>query len=257
MSRGRVVTAVLVAAAAAVACALPAARAWWWRESNPIRRGADLAARVGCVSCHGPAGTRGLPDPSLGQDVPAWDGGVAMMYDNGPGEVREFILDGTSRRRAASESARRDRDRAAIRMPAFRDVLGAREVDDLVAYFMAASRSESLPDARLERGRDLVVKMRCESCHGIDGSGGVLNPRSFKGYIPGWLGADFDDLVRSDDELKAWIFDGHIERLEENPLARWFLHRQRLQMPSYKAALGPEDEEALVAYIRHLRAVAR
>ena len=45
----------IVILAAATAGALPALRAyWWWRESNSIGRGAVLAARVGCVSCHGP-----------------------------------------------------------------------------------------------------------------------------------------------------------------------------------------------------------
>ena len=93
-------TIVLVAIAAWLG-APKAMRAYWWRhESNPVRRGAEIAARSGCFSCHGPEGGRGLPDPGTGQGVPQWDGGVPMMYVEDENEVREYILDGVSRRRA-------------------------------------------------------------------------------------------------------------------------------------------------------------
>ena len=245
----------LLALAAGMALgALPALRAFWRaRESNPVRRGAALAARVGCLSCHGPDGTRGLPDPRSAAEVPAWDGGVPMMYVNGEQEVREYILDGVSRRRAASRSAEAERARAAIRMPAYREVLSSREVDDLVDYFMAASMMRPIPDAAAASGRDLVRRHRCEACHGVGGAGGVSNPASLKGYVPGWLGRDYDDLVRDEKELREWILDGGSTRLARNSLARYFLTRQRLQMPPYRAAISPEETEAMVAYIRWLR----
>ena len=82
----------LVLLAAVALGALPALRAYWrLQESNPVRRGADIAARSGCLSCHGPHGTKGLPDPSSGETVPAWDGGVTMMYVSDEQEVREYI----------------------------------------------------------------------------------------------------------------------------------------------------------------------
>src|SRR5881409_3299667 len=126
----------------------PAAiRAYWWRqESNPIRHGAEIAARSGCFSCHGPEGGRGLPDPGSGQGVPQWDGGVPMMYVAGEQEVREYILDGVSKRRAESQSARGERANAAIRMPGYRDLLRPQELDDLVAYYMAVAQLASIPD---------------------------------------------------------------------------------------------------------------
>jgi mono/diheme cytochrome c family protein len=234
--------------------ALPALRACWRaRESNPVQRGAALAARVGCLSCHGPDGTRGLPDPNTAAEVPSWDGGVPMMYVSGAGEVREYILDGVSRRRAESASASAERARAAIRMPAYRGVLSSRQVEDLVAYFMAASMMRPIPDAVAARGRDLVRRHRCEACHGTGGAGGVPNPGSLKGYVPGWLGDDYDELVRDETELRAWILEGGIRRLAGNRLARHFLVRQRLQMPPYKAACSPAEMDAIVAYIRWLR----
>jgi len=229
-------------------------RAYWQKqESNAVLRGAAIATRAGCFSCHGPQGTRGLPDPGNGQTVPTWDGGMPMMYVSGEEEVREYILDGLSKRRAASVSAAAEREKAAVRMPAYRNVLRSEEVQDLVEYFMAVSDMAVIEDSQAARGRALVRQYRCEACHGTAGSGGVLNPGSLKGYVPGWLGDDFTDLVRDDRELRQWILEGGIERLTQARLARYFLTRQRLQMPSYKAALAPGDSDAIGAYIRWLR----
>lgn len=233
----------------------PAAmRAYWWRqESNPIRRGAEIAARAGCFSCHGAEGARGLPDPGSGQGVPPWIGGVPMMYVSGEEEVREYILDGVSRRRARSASAAAERARSAIRMPAYRGVLRPEEVDDVAAYVMAVAQIEPVPDPQAARGRDLVRRFRCEACHGVSGSGGVLNPGSLKGYVPGWLGDDYPELVQDRQELQRWILDGGIERFTKARLARYFVIRQRLQMPAYRTALTPEDADAIGAYILFLR----
>jgi len=233
----------------------PAAiRAYWWRqESNPIRHGAEIALRAGCFSCHGPEGARGLPDPGSGQSVPQWDGGVPMMYVNGEQEVREYILDGVSRRRATSESAAAERRKAAVAMPAYREVLRKEEVDDLVAYVMAIAQLDSIPDPEAAKGRDLVRRFRCESCHGIAGSGGVLNHGSLKGYVPGWLGPDYPELVRGEEELRQWILEGGTERLTKARLARFFINRQLIKMPAYRTSMSPEEAGAVGAYIRYLR----
>src|SRR5207245_6121649 len=127
------------------------------------------------------------------------------------------------------------------------------EVDDLVAYFVVVSQTAPVDDPRAARGRNLVRQNRCESCHGIGGGGGVPNPGSLKGEVPGWLGEDYTELVRDDGELRQWILQGGIERFARDRLASFFLTRQRLQMPAYRAALAPEDADAIGAYIRWLR----
>lgn len=254
MSRVRAGVLIVALAAAGAVSALPVARAWWrFRESNPVRRGAAIAERSGCHACHGPRGTRGLPDPALGEGVPEWDGGVPMMYVSGPAEVREYIRDGVSQRRAASASARAEREKAAIRMPAYGDRLDADAIDDLVAYFMAASRMEPIADPGAARGRQLVTRHRCDACHGVGGAGGVPNPGSLTGFVPGWRGGEYAELVRNDDELRRWILDGGIERLGRSRPAQFFLSRQRLQMPAYRAALTEDDVDAIASYIRWLR----
>ena len=138
-------------------------------------------------------------------------------------------------------------------MPAYRNVLRREDVDDLVAYYMAVSQLSPVPDTGAARGRELVRRFRCESCHGTAGSGGVLNPGSYKGYVPGWLGADFPELVRSQQELRQWILEGGTERLTKARLARFFINRQLIKMPAYRTSMSPEEAGAVGAYIRYLR----
>src|SRR5262249_10723289 len=86
--------------------------------------------------------------------------------------------------------------------------------------------------------------------HGPLGAGGVANPGSLKGYIPAFWGADFDDLVRDDVELKAWIAKGEIPRLADHPVASRFLRRQAIKMPPYGRFVPEPDIDALVAWVR-------
>ena len=74
-----------------------AVKAWWGhRSSNPVRRGVALAGELGCFSCHGPEGRAGIADPGHPQGVPAWSGGVWMMYVASDEEIRRIILDGAT-----------------------------------------------------------------------------------------------------------------------------------------------------------------
>jgi mono/diheme cytochrome c family protein len=81
----------------------------------------------------------------------------------------------------------------------------------------------------------------------------MANPGSFKGYVPSFWGRDFDDLVRDDVELRAWLADGKIARIAEHPIGGWFFRRQALKMPAYGSRLKPDEIEALVAYVRWIR----
>src|SRR5258708_7479985 len=92
------------AAVELVAAAVAVTGAWQIRRPAPTAamRGARLAAAQGCFACHGPGGTGGVPNPRSEEgEVPAWSGGTLMMYVTAPEEVREWIQDGVSRRRAS------------------------------------------------------------------------------------------------------------------------------------------------------------
>ena len=119
-------------------------------------------------------------------------------------------------------------------MPAYGDVLSDSELEDLVAAFKALSGMTAPPRETPERaGYDLARHWRCFDCHGPAGSGGLPNPGSFAGFVPGWYGADFEDLVRDRDEFDAWILEGALPRLSGHPVAKHFLTRQKIAMPAY------------------------
>jgi mono/diheme cytochrome c family protein len=226
------------------------------------------------------------------REVPAWDGGNWMMYVKNEGEIREWILHGhpkrlqgehehgAENRQVASDSggahthdggmshsqdghASGQEAEAAevtstssppLQMPAFEDVLSTDQVNDLVAYYKAVALFEQ-PPPQAREGRRIAARLGCFSCHGPGGRVGSSNPRSFKGYIPPWQGEDYAELVRSDDELRQWILEGTIDRLENNPLARYFTKRQIIQMPAYRNLLNDEELGAVLAYIRWLQEI--
>lgn len=215
-------------------------------------RGHQIAERLGCFGCHGPGGTGGVPNPGSDEkEIPAWDGGTAMMYVNSVDEVREWILDGHPERLAEEHEHEHGPRDLPIAMPAFREVISDRELDDLVAYYQAVARYPGIPDS-VRAGYRVASAHGCFGCHGVGGLVGMPNPRSFKGYIPPWRGEDFSDLVRDEAELRAWIRDGAIERLESNPAARWFTGRQIVHMPAYRDRLTDEELEQIIAYIQWL-----
>lgn len=234
---------------------------------TPALRGARWAEELGCFACHGPRGTGGIPNPGSEEiEVPAWDEGTAMMYVKNEQEIREWILLGYPTRLedeykhepAGENAGREDADRARdtgtslpLRMPSFEGAVSGKKLDDLIAFFKAVAAFETLPaDAR--EGYQAAYRSGCFGCHGPGGRIGSRNHRSFKGYIPPWHGRDFGELVRNEDELRHWILDGKIDRLESNPAARYFTGRQVIKMPAYRSVLDDAEVDAVVAYIQWL-----
>lgn len=217
---------------------------WSIRTSNPVRRGIQKAESLGCFSCHGPAGSSGISDPlDASLSVPSWSGGVWMMYVNSDEEIKRIILEGSRGHTHAG----------AISMPAYRDVIGSKDLDDLVAAFkILAEMSVPKSGSSERRGYNLARQQRCFACHGAGGSGGVMNPQSFSGTIPGWYGPAFDDLVHDRREFNRWIQEGSIPRLVDHPIASIFIKRQRIAMPRYQN-LSAEQIDDLWSYTQWLR----
>jgi len=222
-------------------------------RENAAQRGRKLAGQLGCFNCHGPGGIGGVPNAgSKTDEVPSFREGTIMMYAHNDQDLREYILDGAPAAKLARPEYRAEVEAQALRMPAFKDVVTPAQVDDLVAYLRAASGLLEPSGDPAERGAELALTNGCFNCHGDMGTGGMPNPGSLKGYIPGFGGEDFDELVRNDDELRGWIVDGGIPRLRNDQLASYFIERQRIQMPAFKGHLEPRDVDALVVYVRWL-----
>jgi mono/diheme cytochrome c family protein len=251
MKRGRRL-AILVFVAVAV-CAL-CVLAWRGKDRGAVQRGFLVAQSHGCFTCHGVGGHRGMPNPGHGlDDIPPWSGGILATYADNEGEVREWILDGMPQRLRADPEQMKLRQGAAIAMPSFRSVLSENDLTALVAYVKAVGDFEKPEEESAEEGRQVAIKYGCFNCHGPQGRGALDNPGSLRGYVPAWDGPDYGDLVHNDEEARQWILDGRARRLQENPVARFFLDRQKVPMPAYRRHMADGEVAALLAYIRWLR----
>jgi mono/diheme cytochrome c family protein len=164
-----------------------------------------------------------------------------------------YVLDGEEARRVILDGVRHAQG-TSIPMPAYRDVLSATEVDDLVAAFKVISGMAAPPGGTAaRRGEAIARRWECFFCHGPAGSGGVSNPGSLAGYVPGWYGPDFRDLVRDREEFVEWVRTGTLARLDESRLASFFLRRQRTPMPAY-ARLTDAEIDDLWSYTGWLEA---
>lgn len=235
----RVVAALLGAAAVSGVAAVV-----WWRTASigAVQRGAGLAVAHGCLGCHGGAGASPLlPRPFVELD------------EVDPATLREWILDGMPQRVRQDPERRKALEAQAIRMPAWRGRLSPTEVDDLVTYVRAVAAADVPEDPVARNGYVAAERLGCFGCHGPGGRGAGSNPGSLKGYIPPWDGPDFAELVANDGELRQWIVSGRPQRLEANPLARFFLNRQAIRMPAFGGHVTDEELRAVEAYIRWLR----
>ena len=216
-------------------------------------RGRRLAERTGCFACHGPGGIRGARNPGrTDRTVPTFEGDV-MMFAKMPEEIHEWIHDGVTAKRSQSQTWRDQRERGALKMPAFKGKLSGRQIEDLVAFVMAVSGMPEPEDTLAARGLERGEALGCVGCHGPGGRLANRNPGSLKGYVPSWDGMDFPDLVRDRAEFGQWVERGVSKRFERNLVARFFLRRAVLRMPAYERHLAAGDVDALWAYVRWLR----
>lgn len=257
--RGRALVVLLGLLAAAEGAVLGL---WWFRdperarEASAVLRGQRVAGRMGCFACHGPEGVAGLPNPGARTgEVPGWVGGTYMMYNQAPGEIREWILDGAPRRLLDDPSARASRAAQLLAMPAYRGRVAGGDLDDLVAYVQSVSGAFHPPEGGpAAQGRALAAAHGCFGCHGPEGRGLLRNPGSFKGYIPAWDSDEYLELVRTPEEFHEWVANGEIGRFRENPAAAFYLDRQAIRMPPFRDVLKRDAIESLRAYVEWIRA---
>lgn len=201
--------------------------------------------QVGAVS---PAGALAdAPEGSGAEEQP-------LAPDQFARAVREFIHSGLSSELQHNPAFLKEYEKHALHMSAFADRLSPDKIEDLVHFVTAASRVPEPADPQARAGEELVLHWSCYSCHQVRGGGGIENPGSFKGYIPGWLGSDYDQLVANDQELMGWIRDGNIPRFASNRAAMYFLERQNVQMIAYGKYLSDSDLDKVAAFVRWLHA---
>lgn len=249
----------LFIALALVVAALPAAR-WvlWRRELNPILRGTLLAGEQGCLACHWPWAGREIPNPeSRWGSVPRFAAGNARMYAETREELEEFIRFGAPLAWLDSAKGVERLENQHLRMPAYGTTLSDTQIEDLVSFVGAIELVELPGDDQAATGRTVAWKHGCPACHGVEASGGLANPGSLGGFIPGFAGGNFTDLVRDESEFREWVLDGTSRRLQGNPLARFFWSRQKISMPAYRGLLSDQELDQLWRWTLAVRQSSR
>ncbi len=218
--------------------------------TTPETHGLEIARQNGCFFCHGPSGAGKAPNPG-GDYVPGWQ--IANGNVKSEADLEAWILDGAPQRLKSSAAFQEQREKNAIHMPAYRKFLNPKELKYLIAYYNAVSGAIRPVDPKAARGLQVARDKGCFTCHGEGGRIDMKNPHSITGAIPAWSGPDYAELVESDEELRGWILDGGIPRLQSNFFMRRFTRKQALSMPAYRGRITEEELEALVSYIHWLR----
>jgi mono/diheme cytochrome c family protein len=219
--------------------------------------GREIAQEHGCFSCHGPEGLGGIRNPGSDAElIPALAGGEMMMWADSEEQLREWIVygrprDGEHELERTGFDAGQGSERAIV-MPAFEPHIRAGEIELLMAYLKAISGLQFPEDKTVAKGLELAHELGCFRCHGPMGVGGVRNPGSLKGYVPGFSGDDFAELVADEEEAREWIVNGISERFSVNTAARAVLALQAIKMPAYGRFLSEQELDSLVALVAWL-----
>lgn len=231
-------------------------------STTPYSRGSALVTEMGCLACHRGPLEGAMPNPS--RDPRVTDGVVPPLVgcEQGSDEFAAWVLHGAPDAQLASDRWQRTRSARALEMPAYSDHLDAAQVVEIRAWAMISAREDARPLADsgnpMARAEALAARHGCFACHGELGQGGVPNPGSLTGQIPGLVGDDFEHLTdgASPAAIEEWIMEGVSERfLAGNPLApvgRYYMRNQATQMPAYRGILSDEEIDLLVEYCLHL-----
>jgi mono/diheme cytochrome c family protein len=108
---------------------------WAAEIPDEAYEGRKIATRLGCFGCHGPSGMGGVANPgSFKGHIPPWDGDEFDELVRDENELREWILEGRTKRLWDNPAAQVFLERQKISMPAYHDYLSDAELDKLVAY---------------------------------------------------------------------------------------------------------------------------
>jgi len=239
----------LIAATGIIAIAA-GVRSIFGTEVSTYSQGASVYADFGCGACHeslvlGPIQRRRKPAPHLFEDwIDASDLSEEIRF--GSYESDDYAV--------AQRSIPRK-----IKMPAYNDLISDSNLRALLV-FLQVNQLMNMRSA--SAGQNLARKYGCFDCHGPLGLGGVVNPRSLRGYIPGWFGADFDELTNGGNReiVAEWISDGTSSSITGKSLgrgmvARHFGESQAIKMPAFNRRIPREDLNLLVDYVLSLRSL--
>src|SRR6185295_7211805 len=94
----------------------------------------------------------------------------------------------------------------------------------------------------VQRGRRIAGRMGCFACHGPGGEHGIPNPGAKGDTVPEWSGGTWMMWNDREEDVRAWILDGHPAGHEPDKGAL-------LRMPAYRGFLSSTELADLSAYV--------
>ena len=195
-------------------------RLWLWQERSEAGLAVGALRSNGCLVCH-PRTTDGF----------WWRG------DGTSPESASVIRDALMQGRPAVPGM-------AGPMPAFAERVSRLRMDRLIlGTEIAADLIEVSDESEVNIGLTIATEMGCFDCHGPMGGGGVSNPGTVGGEVPGFFGASFERQAETLDGIKGIVRDGRSAQ------RAWWTPWKRpvLDMPPYGDRLD-STEIGLLAY---------
>jgi len=103
------------------------------------------------------------------------------------------------------------------------------------------------------RGEGIARRLGCFGCHGPEGAGGVGDPTSPAGRIPGWDSGTMAMYARNEAEIREWILYGARRNEPPRPAS---VPKPLIPMPAYEAHISGEELDDLAAYVQAVRGCA-
>jgi len=198
---------------------------WSWGERSQAGTAVAALQAHGCFACH-----------------PRSADGFRWRGDGAPVENSQAIRDAIQRGRPAVPG-----------MPGPMPAFGVRVSGGMVGRMVlgteiAAGLGEVSDESEIRIGMAIATEMGCFDCHGPMGSGGVRNPGTLGGQVPGFFGASFDRQVETMDGIKGIVRDGRATR------RAWWTpwKRPALDMPAYGDRLDSVEISLLSYAVRSL-----
>ena len=134
-------------------------------------------------------------------------------------------------------------------MPAYATRVGKGTMERLVlGAEVSAGLIGEVDEPEVIIGLTIAGEMGCFDCHGPMGAGGVANPGTVGGWVPGFFGTSFTQQSESLDGIEGIIRTGR-----PAPRAWWMpWKRPALDMPTYGDRLDSVEIQLLAHAVRSL-----
>ena len=198
---------------------------WRWGERSERGAAVEAFSANGCLTCH-----------------PRSDAGLRWRSDGESPKSSADIKDALERGRPAVSGMPGP-------MPAVAGRVGKGTLGRLVLgseIYAGLITISDEPEVRI--GLTIAAEMGCFDCHGPLGAGGVANPGTVGGQVPGFYGTSFARQSESLDGIEGIVRDGRpAQRAWWTP---W--KRPALDMPAYGDRLDSVEIQLLAHGLRSL-----